>query len=170
MMKKNIIYSLVFMLTVAVLTACGTDNKKNPPPPPSPYSFYNATTPIIITDNATGTSCSTGTCPNANTTADANKTTGTEISVQLLKNGLVEPGEQIEMKPFDRKYGFVTDSFVITDLNGKATFVYNPPENFSAIRGQDITIEAIYAPIGDNNTSSGSKNILLTQEFVLQFR
>ena len=158
-MKK--IYSLVLLFFVLVLTACGTDTKENPPEPDGPYSFFNATTPLKIT------------APTENNGTIIGNTY--EIKVQLLEFGLAKSGESIQMKPFDVKYGFVTNAIESTDKNGFATFTYNSPENYSQVRGQDVTIEAIYLdPNSDTNTTGNSgptqPNILLTQEFVLQFR
>ena len=187
MMKKNIINSFMMMFAMVLFVACGSDSKENPPEPESPYTFFNVTTPIIITQSSGGSSCSSGTCNGktsscssgtcSDKTLDTNSTStpGTSISLQLLKYGLVEAGEMIEMKPFNHKYGFVTNSFVTTDLNGKATFIYNAPEDFNAIRGQNITIQAIYAEQSNSTSDSSSntdrsKDILLTQDIVLQFR
>jgi len=158
-MKK--IYTLVLVFFVLVLTACGTDTKENPPEPDGPYSFFNATTPLKITAPTDNNGTITG-----NTY---------EIKVQLLEFGLAKSGESIQMKPFDAKYGFVTNAIEATDNNGFATFTYNSPEKYSDVRGQDITIEAIYldpksAASTSTNSGPSRPNILLTQEFVLQFR
>jgi hypothetical protein len=194
-MKKYIV-SFIVALSVILMTACGTDSKENAvnPSGDGTYSFFNATTPIVITQTggASSSSCSSGTCPtkrkettcSSGTCSDSKKTADTNssateqvtiISVQLLKFGLVEPGEIVEMKPFDRKYGFLTNSLAVTDINGRANFVYNLPEDFNAIRGQNITIQAIYTEKEEGaNVSSPyedkPKNVLLTQDFVLQFR
>ena len=160
-MKKNLIYSLVLVLTVALLSACGTNSKENPPEPEGPYAFFNATTPVKITKPTEVNGTITGN--------DFN------VSVQLLKNGLVEPGQPIQMKPFDFRYGSVKASVVDTDQNGIAKFDYEAPtgSEYNAIRGQDITIEAVFLDPdsqASTTTSSSTPSILLTQEFVLQFR
>ena len=160
-MKKNIIYSFILVLTVALVTACGTNSKENPPVSEGPYAFFNATTPLKITKPT-----------EVNGTIVGNDF---NVSVQLLKNGLVEAGASIQMKPFDFRYGSVKDSVVDTDQNGIAKFDYVAPtgSEYNAIRGQDITIEAVFLD-PDNQasttTSSSTPSILLTQEFVLQFR
>lgn len=161
MMKKNIIYSVILVLTVALLTACGTNSKENPPDPVGPYAFFNATTPLKITKPSEVNGTITGNDYN--------------VSVQLLKNGLVEAGQSIQMKPFDFRYGSVKASVVDTDQNGVANFDYEAPTGsaYDAIRGQDITIEAVYLDPDEQvstTSSSATPSILLTQEFVLQFR
>ncbi len=164
-MKK--IYTLVLVLFVLVLTACGTDTKKNSPKSDGPYSFFNATTPITITKSGY-TSCSGGSCINNGISFDENST---EIAVQLLKNGIVEPGQVVQMLPFELKYGFVEESVVTTTTNGYAVFVYHPAENYDAIIGQDITVQAVFLDPEDIPTSStDSAKELLRQDFVLQFR
>jgi len=175
-MSRQKIYNFIIVVFVVLFTACGTDSKENAINSldgDGTYSFYNATTPIIIKESGASSSCSTGTCPN--TTTDTNNTQEITISVQLLIFGSVGAGEIIEMRPFDQKYGFITNSVVSTDINGRANFTYNLPENFNAIRGDDIVVEAIfYDPsqvIFDNPYGDPIKRkILLTQEFVLQFR
>ena len=158
-MKK--IYSLVLVFFVLVLTACGTDTKENPPEPDGPYSFFNATTPLKVSTPS----------------VDSNGTVigGTyEIKLQLLEFGLAKSGESIQIKPFDAKYGFVTNTIETTDNNGFATFTYNAPEKYNDVRGQDITIEAIYldpeSQVSTTSTGPTKPKILLTQDFVLQFR
>lgn len=159
-MKKNIMYGFLLLVSIALFTACGTDQKENPPQPDGPYSFFNATTPIeikraVVDEN--GTTIENGTYT---------------IAVQLLKNGLVESGEIVQMLPFDLKYGFVTNIVVSTGENGYAVFTYVPPENYSNVIGQDITIQAVYLDSTVTNVTSDTSapTILLTQDFVLQFR
>ncbi len=164
-MKKNIIYNLVVVLTAAFLTACGTDSKENPQST-GPYSFFNATTPITVTRSGT-TSCATSTCVDNNISVDTNIT----IAVQLLKNGVVEPNQVVQMLPFDLKYGFVEDLVVLTTTNGYAVFNYQPAENYDAIIGQDVTIQAVFLdPEAVLTSSTDTPKELLRQDFVLQFR
>lgn len=161
-MKKNIIHSFLLVVSILVLAACGTDNKENPPEPDAPYSFFDATTPLVITQPS----------------VDVNGTvTGGEhnISVVLREFDLALPGELIAMRPFASAYGFVTETYVTTDLNGRATFFYTAPSgsDYSAIRGQNITIQAVYVDSEASVTTSTeptAPDILLTQDFVLQFR
>jgi hypothetical protein len=160
-MKKNIIYTLLFIVTVGLLTACGTNSKENPPEPEGPYTFFNATTPVKITKPTEVNGTIAG--PDNN------------VSVQLLKNGLVEAGQSVQMKPFDLRYGSVLNSVVDTDANGNAIFIYQAPSgsNYDSIRGQDITIQAVFLDPEVDATSSASSataDILLIQDFVLQFR
>jgi len=156
-MIKNIMYSLVLVIIVALITGCGTNTKENPDSS-GPYSFFNATTPLRIS-----------------TPVDVNGTIvgGTYVvSVELLGYNLPLSAEIINMTPFDSKYGFVTNSVVITDINGKATFQYNVPDNYSLIRGQDTVIKAVYLDntVVPNPTGPTNKPVLLSQEFILQFR
>ena len=156
-MKKNIIYSFLIMVTMVLFTACGSDSKENPPEPESPYAFFNATTPLEI----------------EKFNVDENGTIindGYTVAVQLLKNGLVVSGETIQMLPFNLEYGFVTDIVVTTTTNGYAVFTYYPPEDYATVIGQDITIQAVFLDPEATASSSTAPEILLTQDFVLQFR
>jgi len=158
-MKK--IYGLVLVFFMLVFTACGTNTKEDPKNSGGPYSFFNATTPLTITLNR-----------------DINGTvinTSYDISVQLLEYGLVKAGEIIEMKPFEFQYGFVTNNLVLTDTNGIAKFTYNFPNDYSKIKGQDIIIQAVYFDptqiiVNVPNRNPTQRKILLTQDFLLQFR
>jgi len=152
------IYSLVLVFFMVMLTACGTDTKENPPEPDGPFSFFNATTPLKITAQAENIAT------DSNGTANSNLY---EIKVQLLKYGLAAPGESIQMKPFDAKYGFVTNTIESTDRNGFAIFTYNLPEKYSDVRGQEITIQAVFL---NPESKSRTPDVLLRQDFVLQFR
>ena len=156
-MKKNIIYSLIVVMITALITSCGTNVKENPESN-GPYSFFNATTPLKIS-----------------APIDVNGTIvgGTYVvSVDLLGYGFPLSAEIINMRPFDIKYGFVTNSVVLTDINGRASFAYNLPENYSLIRGQDTVIQAVYLDntVVPNPNGPTNRPVLLTQDFVLQFR
>ena len=160
-MKKNMIYSLILILVATFITGCGTNSKENPPEATGPYSFFNATTPLKITKPS-----------EVNGTVIGNDV---YISVQLLKNGLVEAGASVQMKPFDFTYGSVKASVVDTDENGIAKFSYEAPigSNYNKIRGQDFTVEAVFLDpegAGTTTSSDSSQKVLLTQEFLLQFR
>lgn len=163
-MRKNILYTLVVTSFMLLLTACGTDSKENPNAN-GPYAFFNATTPITVNRSGTMT-CSS--CINNGITSDSNSSV---IAVQLLKNGVVEPGQIVQMLPFDFKYGFISNYVVTTDANGYAVFSYQPAENYDDIIGQDITIQAVFLDPEDIVVSStDTPRVLLTQDFVLQFR
>ena len=154
-MKQNKLYSLILALSLLIFSGCGNDTKENPDAPSGPYAFINATTPKQITRFASA---------------------GTEISVQLVKYGLAEPGQLIQMRPFDSKYGEMDISFAITDLNGKATFLFIAPEgsDFTELKGQDTIIRAVFEePLEDKEgffDPDAPPVILLTQEFLLEFR
>lgn len=176
-MRKNII-SLLLVSTL-FLVSCGSNSKKDPiaPEPPKavqPYSFYNATTPLIVHRPIEVT--------DKNSTTIKNEYS---ISVQLLKYDLVAPGVSVQMKPFDYKYGTLDASIVDTDENGRATFVYHAPagSEYNFVQGQDVRIEAVMlaiesdtrdetlSPYSETNTSKETPpSILLTQPFLLQFR
>jgi len=161
-MKRHMIHSFLLVVSVLLLAACGTDNKENPPEADGPYSFFDATTPLTITkpsEDANGTV----------TGGDYN------ISVALREFDLAASNEEVLMRPFASAYGFLTESSVTTDNNGRATFSYTAPtgKDFDAVRGQDITIQAVYADsnvIETASTDPVAPDILLTQDFILQFR
>ena len=163
-MEKNIMYNFVLLVSIILFTACGTDQKENPSEPDGPYSFFDASTPLRITKSST----------------DANGTViggDYNITVRLLEFNLAKAGEFVQMKPFSSAYGFVTETVVTTDESGTAKFIFNPPmgNDYNAIRGQDITIQAIYlssqeALATTESTDPTPPDILLTQDFVLQFR
>lgn len=156
------IYSVILVLFMFLLSACGTDNKENPPQTNATYGFFNVTTPLKIHAPS----------------VDANGTViggAYKVTLQLLEFGLAKSGESIQIKPFDLKYGFMTNPIETTDSNGFATFTYNAPEKYSDVRGQEFTIKAIY--LDPNNVAVSSPgsgpiapSILLTQEIVLQFQ
>jgi len=160
-MKK--IYNVLILFSALILVGCGVDTKKNPPVSNAnaTYAFFNATTPLTVTAPSVDV--------NGTVTSGAYF-----IKVQLLEFGLAKAGESIEMKPFNFDYGFITNTVVVTDANGYATFIYNPPEKYNSIKGQNFKIEAVYRnPLTQTTTANGKPrkpDILLTQEFELQFR
>ena len=197
-MKRKIIYGLILSFSIFFINGCGSDDKANPiVDNTGPYAFFNATTPIVITKSG-GASCGSGattssgggfcfsggtSCTSCGDTSDSNATDtssqisnneGMFISVQLLKHGLVEPGELVQMLPFNIAYGAVVNHYAITDENGRAMFEYEAPvgANYDAIRGQDVTIQAVY--LDNEAVRPGDEDrkvdVLLTQDFVLQFR
>ena len=193
-MTKTIIRSFLLMILAVFITACGVDNKENAPKPDGPYSFVNATTPLTITKSGGG-SCSGGTtssgggfcfnggtsCASCGDTADSNasgtsqisRNDGMYLSVQLLKNGLVAPGESVQVIPFSIAYGALVNTVVSTDENGRAFFEYEAPagSNYEAIKGQNITIQAVFLdPEATLTSTTDSAKVLVTQDFVLQFR
>ena len=163
-MKKNIIHGFLLLASIIILTACGTDQKENPPEPDGPYAFIDPTTPLVITKPS----------------VDVNNTIiggDYNISVTLSEFDLPKVNAEITMRPFPTAYGFLAESSVTTDATGRATFFYTAPtgSSFDAVRGQDIVIQAVYLdstvdPVPETTTGPTPPDILLTQDFVLQFR
>lgn len=156
-MKYNKIYGLILAISVLIFSGCGNDTKENPAAPSGPYAFSDATTPLNITGQ------------------DENATEVREISVQLTKYDLGAFGEIVEMKPFPIKFGSLVSNIVLTDINGRAVFLYVVPtgSDYNAIRGSTITIQAIFEnPDIDENVfvdEDAPPQIILTQDFVLTF-
>lgn len=166
-MKNSILVSCVLFMSVVFFTACGSDSKKNPIEPEAPtevepYTFFNATTPIIVTKSS-----------EVNSTISGNNFS---ISVQLLKHGLVAAGVSIQMKPFNFKYGSIETSVVDTDDNGVVEFIYVAPtgSDYDVIQGQNFIIEAILLASENEESTTTSDDspprVLLVQPFVLQFK
>ena len=81
------------------------------------------------------------------------------------------------MLSFDYNYGSVVNAVVTTDENGRAIFEYIAPEgtDYDKVKGQDTTITAVFEQPLDENSNvvvdeDAAPVIILTQEFVLQFR
>jgi hypothetical protein len=113
-MRKKILHILTFLfVSLVMLTGCGSSNNKGKVPlllpeevaPQTGYAFFNATTPLIVNQ------------------AD----TEYDIKVQLLKNGFVAPGQEVVLKPFDSKYGKVSNFKATTGSDGYAIFAYTSP-------------------------------------------
>lgn len=112
------------------------------PPPEDGYSFYNATTPLEITQ------------PN----------TPYSIKVQLLKEGHTAEGETVKLRPIEDnnnfKYGKIESNTVSTGGDGYATFLYTSPATLP-VNGTTITLTAEYF-IDDNiSTPIAPKEIVL---------
>ena len=188
-MQKNI--KFIGILIVSLLfSSCGSNTKKDPevleaPQKVLPYSFYNATTPLIVypedNHNEVG-GCGTSGCHDKNITKTETKIEPEPkvytLSVQLLKYALVAPGEAIQMKPFDYTYGTLKASIIDTDASGIATFEYIPPEAeaYQKIRGKEYTIEAVFLLPEDMDDQNETKDpigtppkIILSQKFLLKF-
>jgi len=106
------------------------------------YSFYNATTPMEITE--------------ANTQYD--------IKVQLLKDGRIAEGETIELAPISGNnngiYGKVADYSVVTGADGYGTFAYTSPETLPP-SGSSKTLQVNYYVDGNISKAIPSKEIVL---------
>jgi hypothetical protein len=156
-MKKNIFTSFILLLSFALFTACGSNSKQDPEPVAGPYAFFNATTPLTVYDYEEN-----------NGTVEAGVY---EIKVQLLKDGLAYPGQIVNMQPFDYKYGSVYAQTVITDANGYATFYYMVPEDYSKVKGENYTIEALYLDYEvDPANPDRAPKVLLRQDFEIRLR
>ena len=109
-MKKNIIYTVMVAVSI-LLSACGSNSKKDPVPTPAPppggYVFANFTSELNIEEYKTY-----------------------PIKFQLTKDGLVVPNAPVSMKVPDKSIGSIQEYSVVTDENGKGTFVYTPPAIF----------------------------------------
>ena len=156
-MKKNILTSFILLLSLAFFTACGSNSKKDPIPAAGPYSFFNATTPLTVKDFEEN-----------NGTIEAGVY---ELKVQLLKNGLGEPGQIVYMQPFDYKYGSIWQETVVTDANGYALFYYKVPTDYAKVKGENYTIQAVYL---DNEINpehpDAARKVILTQDFEIRLR
>ena len=88
---------------------------------PTPGSgFFNATTPLKVTEAETDY----------------------EIKVQVLENGYVAPGKLVRMKPFESKYGTVTTYEAVTATDGWAVFHYlSPRQDIFPENGESTTIQ-----------------------------
>ncbi|MDD3592837.1 MAG: hypothetical protein PHO65_09350 [Sulfurovum sp.] len=100
------------------------------------YSFYNATTPMEITESDTPY----------------------QIKVQLVKDGYVAVGETIKLRPFDNTYGNIADYEATTGSDGYATFEYTSPEVLPA-SGSSVILTADY--FLEDNTTIPEKEIVL---------
>lgn len=107
------------------------------------YSFYNATTPLTISETSTPY----------------------QIKVQLLKDGRIAEGETIELAPISGNdngvYGEVADYSVVTGADGYGTFAYTSPETLPP-SGSSKTLQVNYY---EDNTSQASAS----REIVLNF-
>ncbi len=100
------------MIAVGILlSACGSNSKKDPIPTPTPppggYAFSNFTSTLNIEEYKTY-----------------------PIRLQLTKNGLAVPDAPVFMKVPDQSIGFIDKTTIITDANGKGVFSYSPPAVF----------------------------------------
>ena len=109
-MKKNIIYTIIIAVGI-LLSACGSNSRKDPLPTPTPppggYALANFTSELNIEEYKTY-----------------------KIEFQLTKDGLVVPNATISMKVPDKSIGSIKDYTVETNENGKGVFVYTPPAVF----------------------------------------
>ncbi len=182
-MKRKVIYNFILaVVSMFLVVGCGSNSKENPiapVAPAGPYSFFNATTPVIVKKRVViiDNNCTSNTCiDNSETSSESGSA---NISVQLLKFGLAEPGQTVQMKPFDYRYGRILNMVVDTDESGYAIFEYVAPEgnDYNAIIGQDVIIQAIFlAPpeedeeVDEDEDEDGAPEVVLTQDFLLQFR
>jgi len=106
------------------------------------YSFYNATTPLTISETSTPY----------------------QIKVQLLKDGRIAEGETIELAPIGGNnngvYGEVADYSVVTGADGYGTFAYTSPETLPP-SGSSKTLQVNYYVDGNISKAIPSKEIVL---------
>ncbi len=107
--------------------------------PTDGYAFFNATTPLIINQ------------------AD----TPDEIKVQLLKDGFISSDQEVRLKAFDNKYGYVSSFNVTTGADGYAVFNYTSPKTLLPNGTASDPLTIVFK---DDN------NVTITQEIVLQFK
>jgi len=100
------------------------------------YSFYNATTPLVISQ--------------ANTNYD--------VKVQLLNDGFIIAGETVELMAFPADYGDVESYSVVTGADGYANFAYTSPKVFSANGPIQNPLEIVYK---DENNNTYTQEIVL---------
>ena len=113
------------------------DSGSNDPYIESGYSFYNATTPLAISE--------------ANTKYP--------IKVQLLKDGYVAENETIKLRPFDNTYGDIAVYEAVTGSDGYAVFDYTSPKRLPAY-GSSVTLTADY--FLEDNTTITPKEVVLS--------
>ena len=109
-MKKFIIY-LFISTGIMLLSACGSDSRKDPVPPATPppggYAFVNVPSELHI---------------------EAYREYS--IAFQLTKDGLVVPDAIVSMKVPDKSIGTLQAYTVTTNANGEGSFTYMPPVVF----------------------------------------
>ena len=81
------------------------DATEEEPLPTSGYVFYNATTPLSVSE----------------------VNSSYEIKVQLIEDGYIASGKEVEMKPFSSVCGDITSYKVTTGIDGYARFSYRSP-------------------------------------------
>lgn len=109
--------------------------------PTSGYDIINATTPLTIGESNTEYT----------------------ISMQVVKDGYVAPGETVKLRPFNSAYGTIktTSTYTVTtDVNGIAHFDYVSP----GVLPSDGTSAVLTADLVDENDTK-----LITQEIELIF-
>ena len=105
------------------------------PPTKAGYSFYNATTPVIVSQSDTPY----------------------EIKVQLLKDGNVNPGSIVTIKPFSATYGDIAAYSVTTGADGYAHFAYTSPSKLP-VNGASTELEVSFM---DEHNATISEKITL---------
>lgn len=107
--------------------------------PTSGYDIINATTPLTIGESSTDYT----------------------ISMQVVKDGYVAPGETVKLQAFLSQYGQIKTTYTVTtDVNGIARFDYVSP----GILPSDGTLAVLVADLMDENDTK-----LITQEIELIF-
>jgi len=101
--------------------------------------FFNASTPLTITQPQTTY----------------------EISVQVVKQGHIVVGQAVNLRPFNRTYGYSTSYSTVTGEDGYAKFSYISPDTLPA-DGETVTLKL------DMQDEEAGKTV--TQDIVLTFK
>ncbi len=140
-MKRNIVVILAFLF-VSILTGCGSNSKPDGVPGEDGdpivqdgYSFYNATTPLEITQ--------------ANTNY--------VIKAQVLLDAHPAVGKTVELAAFPSIYGDVKSYNLTTGEDGYAIFEYSSPE----IMPVNGSVTELKLDFKDENNVTITQDILL---------
>ena len=110
-----------------------TTGNANAPKPKPKSSFFNATSPLIITKSDTSY----------------------KIKVQLLKDGYAQSDQTVRVKAFDSRYGIISNPTTKTGQDGFAVFDYTSPKQLPD--GESVTIVLTH----DDNGTVISQNVIL---------
>lgn len=144
-MKKSLHYVLI-VLGMMVLTSCGSNSIKDPVAPVEPVvqntSFYfsNVDDTILVESHKQYV-----------------------IGLKLNKDGYGFQGGEVRVKSFDSKYGTIEKESVTTDENGRATFLYTPPNDIPK-SGTTYAIQFSYTVLLEDQTTEE-----LVQSVTLKF-
>jgi len=124
-------------LTLALVTACGSNSKENPPTPEGPYKLTNLTTPFTIGY------------------AGEQK----EFQVQVLKDGNPISGETVSVGFLPASFGFLDSATAISNDSGYAVFKYTAADSLT---NGTQSLELIHKSIEDGSITTTELIINLT--------